>query len=155
MSRTTTRRAFALEVAGLYTMGAGTLAFAQTSVPPGRSVTPTEEKANAAVVSEFFAAFNRHDLPRIIALLADNCSFRVTQTRPPVQGKDAIAATIKGFLDSVVDFKVLKSSVVGPLVVNERDDILKSAQGTRTFHVTGMFFVDKGKIVEWTDYLVE
>ena len=157
MSRTVTRRALGLELAGLYAMAAGAPAFAQAQapLPPGRSLTPAEEQANVAIVNEFCAAFGRHDLAAAVALLADNCTYRPTQTRPAVVGKAALSDTIKGFMANVVEFKVLKTVVLGPIVLNERDDIFKTATGTRTFRVgAGLFFVDQKKIVEWTDYLM-
>ena len=46
--------------------------------------------------------------------------------------------------------------VLGPIVLNERDDVITQANGpTRTFRVAaGLFFVENGKIVEWTDYVL-
>ena len=158
MSKTLTRRALAVELASLCAVGSGTVAFAQAQapIPQGRSLSKDEEQANVALVNEFCAAFGRHDLAKIVSMLADNCVYRLVQTRPPVVGKDAVTATIKGFLNGIVEFKVLRTSVIGPVVVNERDDVFKNAQGMRTFHVSaGMFFVEKGRIVDWTDYLVE
>jgi limonene-1,2-epoxide hydrolase len=57
-----------------------------------------------------------------------------------------------------IDFKVLKTVTLGPIVVNQRDDIPKeprtiNGRTISNFHVAGgVFFVDDGKIVEWTDY---
>ena len=58
-----------------------------------------------------------------------------------------------------IDFKVLKTVTLGPIVVNQRDDIPAEPRTVNgktidNFHVAGgMFFVNDGKIVEWTDYL--
>ena len=47
---------------------------------------------------------------------------------------------------------------LGPIVVNQRDDIVSEPRTVNgktifNFHVAGgVFFVDDGKIVEWTDY---
>ena len=62
-------------------------------------------------------------------------------------------------MERVVDFKVLSTVALGPLVLNERDDIFEpsdTAQGfSGTFRVAaGLFFVENGKIVEWTDYFL-
>lgn len=50
-----------------------------------------------------------------------------------------------------------KTVALGPLVLNERDDIIVMTNGSaRTFHVAaGLFFVENGKIVEWTDYVIQ
>ena len=115
-------------------------------------------KANVAIVNAFCAAFARKDLTKAVSLLADNCSYRPAQTRPPILGKDKVAETIKGFLERGAEFKVLKTVALGPLVLNERDDVIVMANGkdTRTFHVAaGLFFVENGKIAEWTDYVIQ
>ena len=162
MKRTTkrvSRRTFAAGGFGAFAaLGLSRLAFGQGATVQGKSVSPDVEKANIAVVNDFCAAFDRRDLSGAMSLLADNCVYRVTQTRPPLVGKDKIAETVKGFMDRVVAFKVLKTVALGPLVVNERDDVFGAAsnQPARTFHVAaGVFFVENGKIVEWTDYVLQ
>lgn len=152
------RRTFtASGLTALATLGLPQLSFAQAAAPAGKSVPPEVEKANVAVVNAFCAAFARKDLVKAVSLLADNCTYRPTQTRPPVVGKEKIAETIKGFLERGAEFKVLKTVVIGPLVLNERNDIIAFENGpARTFHVAaGLFFVENAKIVEWTDYLLQ
>jgi limonene-1,2-epoxide hydrolase len=152
------RRAFgAVGLGALATLGLARPSFAQAAFPSGKVVPPETEKANVAVVNAFCAAFARKDLTKAVSLLADNCSYRTTQTRPPILGKDKVAETIKGFIERGAEFKVLKTVALGPLVLNERDDTVVMATGkeTRTFHVAaGLFFVENGKIAEWTDYLI-
>jgi limonene-1,2-epoxide hydrolase len=153
------RRTFAASgLTALATLGLTRLSFAQGAASAGKSVPPEVEKANVAVVNDFCAAFARKDLAKAVSLLADNCTYRPTQTRPPVVGKDKIADMIKGFLERGAEFKVLKTIALGPLVLNERDDIVVAATGgpARTFHVAaGLFFVENAKIVEWTDYVLQ
>src|SRR3984893_9953380 len=117
------RRAFgAIGLGALATLGLSRASFAQTAFPSGKVVPPEIEKANVAVVNAFCAAFARKDLTKAVSLLADNCSYRTTQTRPPILGKDKVAETIKGFIERFAEFKVLKTVALGPLVLNERDD---------------------------------
>ena len=152
-----TRRAFTAGGLGaLATLGLSPLAAGQSTGNMGKSVSADVEKANVRIVNDFCAAFARKDFDKAISLLADNCVYRPTQTRPPVVSKQKVAETIKGFIGRA-EFKVLKTVVLGPLVVNERDDVIAQANGpTRTFHVAaGVFFVENGKIVEWTDYLLQ
>jgi len=151
------RRTFAASgLTALATLGLSRLSFAQGAALTGKSVSPEVAKANVAVVNDFCAAFARKDLSKAVSLLADNCAYRPTQTRPVVVGKEKVAETIKRFLERGAEFKVLKTVVLGPLVVNERDDIIVMNDGpTRTFHVAaGLFFIENGKIAEWTDYLI-
>jgi limonene-1,2-epoxide hydrolase len=153
------RRTFtASGLTALATLGLSRLSFAQAAAPTGKSVPPEVEKANVAVVNDFCAAFARKDLAKAVSLLADNCTYRPTQTRQPVVGKENVADTIKGFLERGAEFKVLKTVVLGPLVLNERNDIIMTATNgpTRTFHVAaGLFFIENSKIVEWTDYVIQ
>ena len=152
------RRTFAASgLTALATLGLSRLSFAQGAALTGKSVPPEVGKANVAVVNDFCAAFTRKDLAKAVSLLADNCSYRPTQTRPAVVGKEKVGETIKGFLERGAEFKVLKTVSLGPLVLNERDDIIVMAKGpTRTFHVAaGLFFLENGKIAEWTDYVLE
>ena len=123
----------------------------------GRSVSSDVEQANIAVVNDFCAAFTRKDLNGATSLLADDCVYRVTHTQPPVIGKEAVSETIAGFMERVVDFKVLNTVALGPLVLNERDDIFEASATAPagTYRVAaGLFFVENGKIVEWTDYFL-
>jgi limonene-1,2-epoxide hydrolase len=156
--RSLSRRTFtASGLTALATLGLSPSSFAQAAAPTGRSVPPETEKANVAVVDAFCAAFARKDLPKAVSLLADNCTYRPTQARPPVVGKEKVADTIKGFLERGAEFKVLKTVVLGPLVLNERNDVIAAAANgpARTFHVAaGLFFIENGKIVEWTDYVM-
>lgn len=160
MTRSTkgvTRRRFATGgLTALAAFGLARVSFAQAA-NLGKSVSREVERANVAVVNEFCAAFAQKDSSKIVLLLADNCVYRTTQTRPPIVGKDKVVETIKGFLDRGIEFKVLKTVVLGPIVLNERNDILAQANGpARTFHVAaGLFFVENGKIVEWTDYVLQ
>lgn len=136
--------------------GASPLAAFQTA-PMGKPVGPEVEAANVQVVNTFCAAFAKRDIDTIASLLADNSSYRLLQNRPAVVGKAAVLETIKGFLGRGIEFKVLKTVVLGPLVLNERDDVIGAAAGqpARTIRVNaGMFYVQSGKIVEWTDYVL-
>jgi limonene-1,2-epoxide hydrolase len=153
------RRTFAASgLTALATLGLSPLSFAQAAVPTGKSIPPEVERANVAVVNDFCAAFARKDLAKAVSLLADGCVYRPTQTRPPVVGKEKVADTIRGFLERGAEFKVLKTVVLGPLVLNERDDVIVMATSgpTRTFRVAaGLFFIENGRIAEWTDYVIQ
>ena len=58
--------------------------------------------------------------------------------------------------DLEIGFRVLRTVALGPVVVNERDDVLPGAGGQpRVIRVhAGLFFVEDGKILEWTDYVL-
>jgi limonene-1,2-epoxide hydrolase len=112
-----------------------------------------EEKANLALVTAFCASFAGRDMTKIASFLADNCVYRVTETTPPLSGKDAIER-IRTYVDrsTKIEFKILESWAKGSIVVNERIDSFEPAPPRSPYHLTGVFFVKGGKIAEWTDY---
>jgi limonene-1,2-epoxide hydrolase len=112
------------------------------------------EQANIKVVTDFCAAWASHDLNKVMSFFADNCAYRVSETRDPVKGRDAVTATIKGFLDRVVRFEVLDTYAKGPMVFNERIDHFTPGgqMPLKSWHGVGVFFLTNGKIVEWQDY---
>lgn len=133
------------------------LAQSQAQQTRGARVSAEVEKANVAVVNQFCAAMGRRDLDAALALLADNCTYRSSQTRPPAVGKEAVTAAIKGYIDRVEAFTVLNTVALGPVVVNARDDPFAATATSPAvnFHVAaGVFFLENGKIVEWTDYIM-
>ncbi len=156
------RRAFAAGgLTALATLGltrlsiAQTAAGAQTAATSGKAVPPAVEKANIGVVTDFCEAFGRKDVAKAVSLLADNCTYRVVQNRAPIVGKEKVSEQIKGLIERGAEFKLYKTVALGPLVLNDRDDVLvRSTGGTITIRLTGFFFVEDGKISEWTDYVV-
>ena len=164
LKRSVTRRTF-LAASGLGAVAAldGTRRLAaRTQGSLGVSVSREVEEANVRLVNDFCAAFASHDLAKATSLLADDCAYRVSQTRPPIIGRDAVAEQVKSYIDRDAEFKVHKTVVLGPIVLNERDDIFPRGfgqdaanAGPRTIRIAaGLFFVEDGKIVEWTDYII-
>jgi limonene-1,2-epoxide hydrolase len=151
-----TRRAF-LTISSLSALGLGLAQGAAAQV----RVSKETEQMNARIVTEFCESFAKRDVGKATSLLAENCTYRATQTAPPVTGRQAVAERIKRMMTERggIDFKVLKTVALGPIVVNQRDDIPKepriiNGKTIDNFHVSGgVFFVNEGKIVEWTDYL--
>lgn len=157
------RRAFAASgLTALATLGLSRLSFAQAAATAtqgaatsGKSVPPEVEKANIAVVNEFCAAFERKDVAKALSLLSDNCVYRVVQSRAPLVGKEKVSENVKGLIERGAQFKLYKTVAIGPLVLNDRDDILvRATGGTITVRLTGFFYVEDGKIAEWTDYVI-
>lgn len=121
---------------------------------PAAAAEPTPaEKANLALVTAFCASFAERDMTRISSFLADACVYRVTETAPPLTGRDALDR-IRNYVErsNKIEFKILDSWARGPVVVNERIDTFISPERTNAFHLTGVFFIKDGKIAEWTDY---
>jgi len=151
-----TRRDF-LTIGGLGALG---LSLAQGAAAQVRVSQETEQR-NVRIVTEFCESFAKRDVAKATSLLDEKCIYRGSQTAPPVNGREAVAERIKRIMTDRggIDFKVLKTVALGPIVVNQRDDIPKepriiNGKTIDNFHVSGgVFFVNDGKIVEWTDYL--
>src|SRR5262245_11361140 len=136
-----TRRAF------LTTGSLGAIAFGLARDAAGQGRTPTDtEQMNARIVTEFCESFAKGDAARATSLLAEKCLYRGTQTAPPVTGRDAVAERVTRMIKGGMDFKVLKTVTLGPIVVNERDDIPREPRTIngkvfQKFHVAaGVFF---------------
>jgi limonene-1,2-epoxide hydrolase len=153
------RRRFAgSTLSALAAFGLPSIALAQQERrTQGKTVSADTEKANVAVVNQFCAAMGKRDLDAALALLADNVTYRSSQTRPPNVGKEAVTAAIKGYINRVEAFTVRNTVALGPVVVNERDDPFAATATSPAvnFHVAAaVFFLENGRIVEWTDYIM-
>lgn len=152
MNQTTshTRRNILLG-AGLLVAGAAVPAAA--AVRSEKDWTPAE-RANVKVVNDFLAAMEQKKPDALVALLAPDAKARMGAHTPqppmnPAQLKEALSPF---FASGGVQFKVLDTSVQGPLVVNVRVDRITQKSGLSDLHYSGVFFVKDGKIAEWSDY---
>src|SRR5579862_673430 len=106
--------------------------------PAGAAEPTPAEKANLALVIAFCASFAERDMTRIASFLADACVYRVTETAPPLTGRDALER-IRNYVErsGKIEFKILDSWAKGSVVVNERIDTFISPERTNAFHLTG------------------
>ena len=113
------------------------------------------EKANLDLVTRFCQSFAERDWAKIDAFLSPDLVYRITDTAPAVKGADAISR-IRNYVErsTSIEFKILDSWVRGPVVVNERVDSFTRPDGKVAYHLTGVFLVKDGKIVEWADYSI-
>lgn len=111
------------------------------------------EDANLAVVRDFCAAFATKDMAKIASYLAPEIVYRITETAPAVKGMDAIAR-IRTYVEraNTIEFKIHDSWARGPMVINERTDTFVTPERTNAYHLVGVFFLQGGKIAEWSDY---
>ena len=143
------RRGF-MTVAGL-----GAAALIPPAAASGVQVTAAEQ-ANQRLVNAFCAAWASRDLDRILAYVADDNVYRMTETTPPATGHAGIRERLGQWVkeSDSIDFKVLDSWAKGPMVVNHRIDTFASKVRPLTWEGVGVFFVKDGKIREWHDYTI-
>ena len=53
-----------------------------------------------------------------------------------------------------IEFRIVETFAKGPLVVNHRIDRFESKTRPLTWEGVGVFFVQSGKIKEWSDYTI-
>jgi limonene-1,2-epoxide hydrolase len=105
------------------------------------------------VVRRFCAAWADGDLDAITAFFADDAVYHNIPIAP-VEGKDAIRATIAGFTGGVdkLEFRVDNIAGDGNVVLTERVDVFAMPGATIELPVMGTFEVRDGKIAAWRDY---
>ena len=135
-------------------VGASAMALAGIAHSVSAAEPTTDEQANVQLVNEFCAAWPSHDLDKIMAFFADDGAYRMTETTPLADGKEAVSERIQTIINNVDRFEVLETFARGPMVINERIDYF-SDFSIKTWHGVGVFFIRDGKIVDWYDYTIE
>jgi len=156
-TKSLTRRAFSTGgLAGLAVLWLPDQSFGQGTAVVGKFASSDEEKANVKVVDAFCGAWAKKDFDTMASTLADNCTHRLGQASPPIVGKETLMARFKDEIGKKdYELKILKTVALGPIVLNQREDNIGSIGGNpaRTIRIAaGMFFVENGKIAEWTDF---
>ena len=106
------------------------------------------------VVTRFCASWAEGDLDAILAFFTPDAVYH-NIPMDPVEGVDAIRATISGFFAMVkkIEFRVNNLAANGNVVLNERVDAFVTDDKTMELPVMGSFEVtDDGKIAAWRDY---
>ncbi len=116
-----------------------------------------EESANVRLVSEFCAAWATRDLQKILAHVAEDNVYRMTETTPPAIGHAGIRERLGSWLETSqqIEFRIIDTFAKGPMVVNHRVDRFVSTTRPLTWEGVGVFFVKDGKIKEWSDYTIK
>jgi limonene-1,2-epoxide hydrolase len=143
------RRAF------LAAAGAGAAALLGVAARADGATWNDSEKANVKTVNDFCAAWSTRDLGRVLPFLAADCVYRMTETTPAANGHDGVVQRLKPTVDNStsVEFRVLDSAAMGPIVINHRIDRFLTARPL-TWEGVGVFFIKDGKIKEWFDYTI-
>ena len=139
---------------GFLAVGAGAIALAGIAPSVNAAAPTTDEQANIQLVNDFCAAWPNHDLDNIMTFFAEDAAYRMTETTPLADGKDAVSDRIQTIINNVDRFEVLETFARGPMVINERIDYF-SDFSINTWHGVGVFFIRDGKIVDWYDYTIE
>lgn len=148
----TNRREF-LTLAGAAAIAAGAATSASAADAAGDALSKVEVD-NIKVVNDFCAAWDTMDPEKLASFWDDKIVFRMIESMPRVEGKAALIEGTKQFLTTrkKAHFKVVRTQAMGNIVINERIDYFTRENGEDAFHITGVFLVKGGKIIEWQDY---
>lgn len=106
------------------------------------------------IVNRFIAAIEANDVERAVALAAPDISYE-NMPIAPIVGREAVAATLRGFLGAAtaVEWRIVSEWEIGRTVVNERVDRFQIGSGWLELPVAGVFNVNgDDEIVLWRDY---
>lgn len=105
------------------------------------------------LIRSFCAAWSTGGLDEIIEYFTDDAVYHNIPV-DPAKGKEAIRATIEGFMGGVekVEFKVSNLASKGPVVMTERVDVFHIPGRTIELPVMGTFEVKGDKVAAWRDY---
>ncbi len=116
----------------------------------------SQEQANIKVVNDFLHAVKPKDIGPLAQFLSPDVTYRMTETSPQDKGYEAITKRLAGFVDNAsrIEFEIIATHALGPIVINHRIDRFISATRPLLFEGVGVFFLKGGKIVDWTDYTI-
>ncbi|HVZ23464.1 MAG TPA: nuclear transport factor 2 family protein [Vicinamibacterales bacterium] len=139
------RRAFVL---------AALAAGAASLVPSVADAAQSSDAAPAVrLVTDFCASVSKLDPAAMRPFLADDIVYRMTETRPPIVGVDAVLETYRKPNATSIEFRIEETFTAGPIVINRRTDRFAGPRSF-TWHGVGVFYVVDGKIKEWSDYTI-
>jgi limonene-1,2-epoxide hydrolase len=101
----------------------------------------------------FASAWAKEDAARVASFFSEDAVYH-NIPMAPVQGREAIEATVAGFMTMGGQVRVDISHIVaeGSVVMVERVDHFVGSERTIDLPVVGVFEVHEGKITAWRDY---
>ena len=111
--------------------------------------------SNSEIVDAFVATWKSRDIGKLIDFFSDDAVYTNIPIDPPNEGKEMIRKAIEGFagMASEIEFVVHHQAEGSDgIVMNERTDRFKMAQGWVEAPVMGVFELRDGKICAWRDY---
>lgn len=118
---------------------------------------PTEtEIANEELVNRFCRDWARQDAELLAGFFTEPFEYMMYEGGPLITTREAFVRQLGPFLKKLkaVDWVVLRSHAMGPMVINERIDHFYAHDSKHDHHphIAGLFIVRDGKIAIWRDY---
>ncbi len=119
-------------------------------------MTTEAEQANENLVNRFCQDWEKQDAELLTTYFAQPFEYMVWEGGPVITTNEEFIKQMGPFLTKLksVDWVVLRSHAMGPMVVNERIDhfYAHDSKYDNHPHIAGMFLVRDGKIAVWRDY---
>jgi limonene-1,2-epoxide hydrolase len=116
------------------------------------------ETANETVVNNFCRDWGLRDIDALMPYLAEDLIYQITPGQPLITSAEQFKKQMGPFLSKLeeVNWEILRSHAIGPLVLNERIDHFVAPEGGKApsmhFHIAGHFLVEDGIIKVWKDW---
>jgi len=116
------------------------------------------ESANEALVTHFCRDWSLRNTAKLRPYLAEDLLYQITPGQPLIESRDQFESQMGGWMKGLasVDWEILRSHAIGPVVINERIDHFIAPEGSKApsmhFHVVGHFFIENGVIKIWKDW---
>ncbi len=104
------------------------------------------ETANETLVNNFCRDWSLRDVDALSPYLADDLLYQITPGQPLITSLEQFKKQMGPFLTKLesVEWEILRSHVIGPLVMNERIDHFNAPSGGKApsmhFQIVGHFF---------------
>jgi limonene-1,2-epoxide hydrolase len=108
---------------------------------------------NAQIIKEFIEAWSTLDAAKLAGYFAEDGCYH-NMPLEPVIGRENVREFIAGFVTAwtKTDWEIINLVESGNIVIAERLDKTKSAQGDVDLPCVGIFEMEGGKIKVWRDY---
>ncbi|MDP7154236.1 MAG: limonene-1,2-epoxide hydrolase family protein [Gammaproteobacteria bacterium] len=116
------------------------------------------EISNETLVTNFCRDWALRDIEVLRPYLAEDLHYQIAPGRPLIESRDQFEQQMGGWLRSLasVHWDILRSHVIGPVVINERIDHFNAPEEgggpSMRFQVVGYFFIEDGVIKVWKDW---
>lgn len=116
------------------------------------------EIANETLVTNFCRDWSLRDIDALMPYLAEDLTYQITPGQPLITSAEQFAKQMGPFLKNMasIEWEILRSFSVAPLVLNERIDHFNAPEDSKSpsmhFHIAGHFLVEDGKIQVWKDW---
>lgn len=115
-----------------------------------------DEQANVDLVNRFCQDWAKKDAALLTTYFAQPFEYMVWEGGPVITTNEAFIEQMGPFLTKLkgVDWVVVRSRAIGPMVINERIDhfYAHNSKFDNHPHIAGLFIVRNGQIVVWRDY---